>query len=336
MAWEILATASTIEGVGAGAAGALKAAGCVIRCSTPFGPLTAAQLEGQLAGADAIFASSDDYNAALLASPGAARLKIISRWGVGYDCVDLAACTQRGIVATYTPGLLDDAVADYTFALLLGIARRIHTGHEAMSSGRWSQTWGHDVWGKTLGIVGCGRIGLAVARRASGFNMRVLAFDPAPSDAAQKLGVECVSLECLLSQSDFVSLHAAVTPGNRGLIGAREFRLMKPDAYFINASRGALVDEAALARALHEGTIAGAAVDAYITEPLPKDHPLRGAPHVLLAPHQASFARETGARVSALCARAILDLHEGRRPQFVLNPEVLTSPQLRARIESSK
>ncbi|MSU40158.1 MAG: hydroxyacid dehydrogenase [Pedosphaera sp.] len=334
MSWKILATASTIQGVGTAAADALRAAGCAVTCSTPFGPLNAESLRAQLTDADAVFASSDDYNAAVLTSPTAAKVKIISRWGVGYDCIHLPSATAQGIVVTYTPGLLDDAVADYTFALLLGVARRIHVGHAAMSAGQWAPAWGHDVWQKTLGIVGCGRIGLAVARRASGFNMRVLAFDPAPSDAAKKLGVEFVSLPELLAQSNFVSLHAALTPGNRGLIGEKELRAMKSDAYLINASRGALVDEIALVRALTEGWIAGAAVDAYIVEPLPLDHPLRHAPNVLLAPHQASFARDTGAKVSALCAQAILDLHAGRRPQFVLNPEVLTSPALRAKLHS--
>jgi phosphoglycerate dehydrogenase-like enzyme len=266
----------------------------------------------------------------------AARLKIISRWGVGYDSIDLAAATKTGIVVTYTPGLLDDAVADYTFALLLALARRVHEGHLTMRNGEWRVTWGSDVSGKTLGIVGCGRIGQAVAQRASGFKMRVLACDVSPSPTAEKLCVRFVSLDDLLAESDYVSLHAALTPQSRGLIGEAQLRKMKPTAYLINAGRGALVDEAALLRALEEGWIAGAALDTYVVEPLPTEHPLRRAPNVLLAPHQASFARETSERVSLAAAQAIVDLKSGKRPQHVLNPDVFGAASLRMTLKPSR
>ncbi|HIL24009.1 MAG TPA: hydroxyacid dehydrogenase, partial [Verrucomicrobia bacterium] len=192
--------------------------------------------------------------------------------------------------------------------------------------------WGHDVHGKTLGIIGCGRIGTAVARRAAGFNLRVLACDPAPNEAAKNFGVEFVPLDSLLAQSDFVSLHAAVTPETKGLIGEAQLKQMKPNAYLINTGRGALVDEAALARALNDGGLAGAAVDAFVEEPLPAEHPFRTAKNLLLAPHQASFSNETGRKVSAACAEAIVDLMNGQRPKMVLNPEVFDSPELRAKL----
>ena len=150
--------------------------------------------------------------------------------------------------------------------------------------------------------------------------------------AAEKLGVQFVSLEELLKESDFVSLHSALTPANRGLIGEAQLRLMKPSAYLINTARGALLDEAAVARALHEGWIAGAALDAFVVEPLGADHPLRKAPNVLLTPHLASFARETGERVSTTAAQAIVDLMNGRKPKFIVNPDVFAASQLRARI----
>ena len=173
----------------------------------------------------------------------------------------------------------------------------------------------------------------AVARRATGFNMRLIAYDVQPNAEAEKLGVRFVSLDELLAQSDFLSLHSALTAQNRGLVGEAQLRKMKQTAYLINTARGALVDETALARALHEGWIAGAALDAFVTEPLPADHVLRKAPNVLLTPHLASFARETGERVSMTAAQAIVDLMNGQRPKFVIDPEVFKSPTLRARLK---
>jgi phosphoglycerate dehydrogenase-like enzyme len=170
-----------------------------------------------------------------------------------------------------------------------------------------------------------------MARRATGFNMRLIGCDPAPNPEAKKIGLKYVSLDQLLADSDFLSLHAALTPENRGLIGEAQLRKMKRDAYLINTARGALVDETALDLALRKGWIAGAALDAFVVEPLPGDHPLRRAPNLLLTPHQASFARETGERVSLIAAQAIVDLMNGRRPQFVVNPEVFESKTLRAR-----
>jgi len=276
---------------------------------------------------DAVLASLDDYSALSLSSPAAAKLKIIARWGVGYDSVDLAAATQNGIVVTYTPGLLDDAVADYTFALLLAVARRTPDAHAAMLRGEWKPCWGSDVGGKTLGIIGLGRIGKAVARRAIGFNMRVLAHTAHP--AKEHNSVEFVSLEQLLAESDFVSLHAALTPSTRGMIGEAQFRLMKRGAYLINTARGALIDEVALVQALRENRLAGAALDVFSTEPLPRDNSLRTAPNLLLSPHQSSYARDTGERVSLAAARAIVDLMNGRKPQNVLNADVFRSAKLR-------
>jgi len=159
--------------------------------------------------------------------------------------------------------------------------------------------------------------------------MRLLAFDPAPHAEAEKLGVRFTALDELLAEADFVSLHAALIPETRGLIGEAQLRRMKPGAYLINTSRGAIVDEAALVHALHEGWIAGAALDAFVTEPLPAAHPLVTAPNLLITPHQASFGADTGARVSEAAARAIFECHAGRRPQWVLNPEVFDSPALR-------
>jgi phosphoglycerate dehydrogenase-like enzyme len=336
MAWKVLITARTLTEVGQEATALLRQAGCELTIPPRFGPYPAEELQPLLPGHDAVFASTDKFTAAVLGSPGASNLKLISRWGVGYDAIDIPAATARGIVVAYTPGLLNETVADFAFALLLSLARRVHLGHMSMSQGEWKSVWGNDVFGKTLGIIGCGRIGQAMARRAAGFNLRLLAYDIRPDPQAERTGVQFVSLEELLAQSDFVSLHAASTASNRGLIGEAQLRLMKPDAYLINTARGALVDENALARALREEWIAGAALDAFMTEPLPPDHPLRAAPNVLLTPHLASFARETGERVSTTAAQAIVDLMNGRRPQCVVNPDVFGSPSLRAKVTMTR
>ena len=298
MSWKVLITARTLNEVGGSAMKLLRDQSCEAIIPPKFGPHPAETLQPLLEGVDAVLASMDKFTPEVLSSKAASDLKIISRWGVGYDAIDVAAATAQGIVVAYTPGFLNETVADFAFALLLALARRIHLGHLSMAAGQWQAAWGNDVFGKTLGLLGCGRIGQAVARRSQGFNMRLLAYDVAPSAEAEKLGIKFVSLQELLAQSDFLSLHAALTPQNRGLIGAAQLRQMKPSAYLINTARGALVDENALARALREGWISAAALDAFVLEPLPADHVLRKAPNVLLTPHLASFARETGERVS--------------------------------------
>jgi len=333
MSWKVLITARTMNEVGQHALHSLRDAGCELVTPPKPGPYPAEQLVKLLPGMDAVLASMDKFTAEVLSSTDASRLKAISRWGVGYDAIDVPAATRQGIVVAYTPGLLDETVADFAFSLLLAIARRIHVGHPAMMQGRWEPAWGTDVHGKTLGILGCGRIGQAVARRASGFSMKLIAYDLKPSPDAEKLGVRFVTLEELLAQSDFLSLHAALTPENHGLLNESRLRMMKPSAYLINTARGALVDEAALARALQEGRIAGAALDAFVTEPLPADHPLHHAPNVLLTPHLASFARETGERVSNAAAQAIIHLMNGTRPRWVVAPQVFDSSALRARLK---
>jgi len=314
---------------GATALELLRMAGCDPVLHQQAGSLKPDALLRLLPRCDAVLASVETYSAEVLSSPGAADLKIISRWGVGYDAVDLAAATAHGIIVTNTPGLLDEAVADYTFALLLALARRIPDGNLTLRNGQWHAHWGCDVAGKTLGLVGCGRIARAVAARAAGFKLRLLATDPSPDPEAHKLGISFVPLDELLAQSDFVSLHAALSPGSRGLIGEAQLRRMKPSALLVNAGRGALLDETALARALHEHWIAGAALDVFCEEPFPPEHPFRSTPNLLLTPHQASCARDTGERVSETAAQAILDAINGRQPRFVVNPQVLKTPNCR-------
>lgn len=330
MSWKVLITATAMEKVGQRAIALMEQAGCqIVRVPLPI-EFGGEELCDRLEGMDAVLAGSECYSAGVLASPAAARLKIISRWGVGYDAIDVAAATERGIVIAYTPGLTDDAVADYAFALLLALVRRVPEGYLSMRDGFWLPRWGHDMAGKTLGILGYGRIGHAVARRARGFDLRVLAHSPSqkPCDRAGKDEVRFVSLDELLAESDYLTLHAALTPSSRGLLGEAQLRMMKPTAWLINTARGALVDEQALLMALREGWIAGAALDVFAEEPLPAKHPLRTLPNVLLSPHQASSSRETGERVSRAAAQAIVDLMQGRRPRFVVNSEVFaTAPR---------
>lgn len=333
MSWKVLITARTLNEVGATALKMLRGANCELIIPEKFGPHRADTLIPLLQGADTVLASMDQFNSEVLGCSAAKTLKLISRWGVGYDAIDVPAATRHGIVVAYTPGVLNETVADFAFGLLLTLARRIHLGHMAMVQGGWTMHWGHDVHGKTMGILGCGRIGTAMARRASGFGMRLLSYDLCENPEAQKLGVKLVPLDQLLEESDFISLHAALTKENRGLIGEAQLRKMKPSAYIINTARGALIDEMALAKALAENWIAGAALDAFTVEPLPAEHPLRKAPNILLTPHLASFGRETGERVSNTAAQAIVDLTQGKRPQFVLNPEVFDSPNCRVRIK---
>lgn len=336
MSWRVLITAEalSIESVGALALSRLRDAGCEVMHAPKYGPLTEAELLPQLEGIDAILAGMDHYTAEVLASKQAEQLKIISRWGIGIDAVNLVAAEAQGIVVANTPGLLNHAVADYAIGLLLAMARRIPQGSHSLQAGRWESEWGPDLGGQTLGLVGCGGIGQAVAKRARGFDMRVLGYDPAPSPEAARLGIEFVSLDRLLAESDFVSLHSALTPNTRGLIGEAQLRAMKPSAMLINTARGAVVDETALGRALREGWIAGAALDVFVVEPLPADHPLHAVPNLLLTPHQASLGYGSGAKVSAAAVEAVLDVRAGRRPRWVVNPGVYHSSALRAPLVS--
>jgi phosphoglycerate dehydrogenase-like enzyme len=337
MGARVLVTARAFWHGGEAAEERLRAAGFEVDRAPRCGPCTAAELAPLLQDRDAVIASADAYTAALFAA--CPRLKAVARWGIGIDSVDLEAATAAGVVVTNTPGTVTEAVADYAFAMLLGIARRIAEGDAVMRAGGWGELPGSLVWGKTLGLVGYGQIGQAVARRAAGFAMRVLAYDPyqatlAP-DAPQAIGrpaAEFVALDELMALSDYVSVHAAATPETRGMFDAARLALMKPTAYFINTARGALVDEDALRAALDEGLIAGAAVDVYSAEPLPPDHPLRAAPRCVLTPHTASMAVEAVAATTDRVAANLIALwHGDRAGAAVVNPAVWDSPALRLR-----
>jgi glyoxylate reductase len=260
----------------------------------------------------------------------APKLRIVANVAVGYDNVDVPSCTKRGVVATNTPGVLDETTADFAWALMMAVSRRLIEGDTYARSGSWKgwnldQFCGTDVWGKTLGIIGFGRIGRALARRAAGFKMHVLytATKRAPAETEKELNAEYRDLNALLAESDFVSLHVPLNSDTRGLLGAPKFHRMKPTAFVINTARGPVIDEAALVHALEAGKIAGAALDVFEQEPF--IHPGLKRSNVVMAPHMGSASVETRSKMASMAAHNIAALFRGQRPPHMLNPEVLKS-----------
>lgn len=258
----------------------------------------------------------------------APKLRIAANVAVGFDNIDVPECTKRGVVATNTPGVLDETTADFAWILLMAVARRLLEGDALARSGNWKgwdldQLVGADVYGKTLGIVGFGRIGRAMARRAAGFQMKIIYSDAvrAPESVEKELKAEHRDFNALLAEADFVSVHVPLLPETRGLLDAPKFYRMKPTAFLINTSRGPVVDEAALVHALESGKIAGAALDVYENEPF--IHPGLKRPNVVLAPHIASASLETRTKMACMAAENVTALFKGQRPPNMLNPEVL-------------
>jgi glyoxylate reductase len=289
-------------------------------------PPTPEELDALLDGCDgAITLLTDQIDGSVLdRHPG---LRVISNFAVGYDNIDVPAATERGVLVCNTPEVLTNATADHTWALLLAAARRIPESIAYVRDGKW-KTWGpllllgQEVSGATIGIVGLGRIGKEVAKRARGFDMRVLAFDPFEDAAfAREHGVSYVPLEQLLAESDFVTLHVALTPDTQHLIGAAELDRMKPTAILVNASRGPVVYTDALIDALRNGSILGAALDVTDPEPLPADHPLVNMTNCIVVPHTASATVQTRDRMAELAARNLLAGLRGERPPAAVNAD---------------
>lgn len=257
----------------------------------------------------------------------APNLKVISNMAVGYDNVDVKAATVRKIPVGNTPGVLTETSADLTFALLMAAARRLGEGERYVKSGQWV-TWspqlllGYDIYGATLGIVGFGRIGQAVARRARGFDMKVHYHGGSDRQAAQEIGAQERSLDELLAESDFVSLHVPFKEETRHLIGERELRLMKPTAILINAARGGVVDPKALYEALRTGVIAYAALDVTEPEPIPKDDPLLTLENCFIVPHIGSSTVATRDRMAVMAADNLIAGLRGERLPHCVNPQI--------------
>lgn len=251
----------------------------------------------------------------------APRLKAVGRAGVGVDNVDIVAATKHGVAVFNAPGGNTVAAAELTIGLLISVARNIPAAEASVRSGRWTRAEfkGVELRGKTLGLIGAGRIGSEVAARCKAFDMQVIAYDPYLSPTrAEGLGIEMVGLEDVLRRSDFVSIHVPLTAETEGIIGSAALEQLKKTAFLVNSSRGGVVDEEALAKALHNGDIAGAALDVFDTEPLPADSPLRTAPHLVLTPHLGASTVEAQEGVATEVAHKIeLLLETGNRADAI-------------------
>lgn len=295
-----------------------------IAVSAP-GKLSQDDLMAQIPEADALIIRSgvkitpEVYKAA-------PKLKAIARAGVGVDNIDLAAATENDVIVMNTPGGNTISTAEHTLGLMLSLARHIPQGNASLKAGRWDRKkyMGVELRGKTLGLVGFGRIGQAVAKRAQGFEMNVIAFDPyAPDNVFSITGVQRTDLDTLYAESDFISLHTLVTDETKGMINADAIRKMKEGVRLVNAARGVLIDDWALAEALKAGKVAGAALDVYATEPPPEEHPLIGLDNVIDTPHLAASTVDAQITVAVEAAELIIDfLHNGTHAN-VVNKDVL-------------
>ena len=259
----------------------------------------------------------------------ARRAKLVANMAVGYDNIDVPACTRRKVVVTNTPGVLTETTADFAFALLMAAARYVAPGMQYVRDGKW-KTWsptlfvGRDVHHATLGIVGMGRIGQEMAKRGRGFDMEILYYDVyRREDLEQQHGWRYVDLDTLLSESDFVTIHVDLNDDTRKMFSTEAFKKMKPSAYLINAARGPIVDTDALYEAVRDGEIAGAGLDVTDPEPLPADHPILTLENVVVCPHIASASLQTRTKMAVLAAENIVAVLNGDRPKTPVNPEVL-------------
>jgi len=255
-------------------------------------------------------------------------LKVIGRHGVGVDNIDVKAATEKGIVVVYTPNANATSVAEHTITAIGALAKRAVSYDRATREGRWEIRNSYkavDLDGKILGLVGIGRIGSMVARRAAAaYNMKVIAFDPyIRPETADRLGVSILArMDDVFGQADVVSLHTPLTPETRGLVNEAKLRLMKPTSFLINFSRGEVVDEKALCMALRSGVIAAAAIDVYDPEPPLRDNPLFALENILLSPHSAALTEECVIRMATGAAEGIVDVLSGKKPQYIVNPDV--------------
>jgi D-3-phosphoglycerate dehydrogenase len=284
-------------------------------------PMIAQEVAPLLAEADACGAGVDDFSAPAFAQ--AERLKVIVKHGAGVDNIDIAECTRRGIVAANVPAANAEAVADMTLALMLAVARHVPAGDRTTKEGKWLNTYGVDLCRAKVGLLGLGQIGKAVARRCRGFDARVLAFDPCFDERfGTEHGVErAESLEQVMREADFVSIHMPANEETRKIIDAQKIGLMKPTAILVNTARGAIVDEDALADALEAGRIFGAGLDVYAAEP-PTGSRLLKCERAVTMPHVSSNTPDALLGMGNGVVDAILDVFAGRRPEHILNPEV--------------
>jgi glyoxylate reductase len=304
---------------------------CQVTLNKKSSPPGRAELLKNMAGKDGILCMLSDRMDAELMDAAGPGLQAISSYSTGFEHIDVKEATARGIYVTYTADILAEATADLTFALVLACARRIVNADRYVRENKWKFGWspdlmlGYNVHGATLGIIGLGRIGAAVAKRAKGFDMKILYHNRSRNHQLEsELGVRYADLDELLAQSDFVSIHASLNSASRRLIDRGKINLMKKTAFLINTARGQVVSEADLARALKAGRIAGAALDVFEKEPLPRSSPLMKMKNVVLLPHIGSATYQTRSKMAEIAAKNLLDILAGRGPdpRFLVNPEV--------------
>jgi glyoxylate reductase len=260
----------------------------------------------------------------------APKLKIVSQLAVGFDNIDVQEATKRGIYVTNTPEVLTDTTADFAWALLMAVARRVVEADKYVHMGQWKVGWhpammtGRDIYGATIGIVGAGRIGYAVAKRAKGFDMKILFYDVIPRPEMEKdFGARRADLDTIFKESDFISIHVPLMKETHHLVNEEKLKLMKKTAYLINNSRGPVVDEKALYTALKEGRIAGAGLDVFEQEPTSPDDPLLKLDNVVVAPHISSASIETRSKMAEMVAENLVAFFEGKKPPNLINPDVM-------------
>jgi phosphoglycerate dehydrogenase-like enzyme len=319
---KVLMAPSPLEGIDAEFRQALLNAGFELVYPGLGRQLVESELAAYLPGCQASLAGSEPYTPAVL--DRFPQLKVIARVGVGYDAVDVPAATERGVVVTIAPGTNQDSVAEHTFMLLLACARQLVTQHNQIVAGKWPRNANVPVRGRTLGIIGLGRIGKAVALRGVAFGMPVIAFEPKPDRKfVEKHRISLHSLDDVIRQADYLSLHAPMMAESKHLMNSRTLALMKPTAYLINTSRGGLVNEDDLYRVLKDRRIAGAALDVFDQEPPPHDLPLLSLDNVILTAHTAGVDLRSRDDMALSAAQAIIDLSRGKWPaEKIVNPEV--------------
>lgn len=303
----------------------LEREGCRILEWREGSGLPEADLRAKLAEADAWIVAFHPIGPDLL--DRAPRLRIIAKHGVGVDNIDIPAATARGILVTTAPSANDQAVADLAMGLLLALLRRIPEAGASVKAGRWERFLGAGLSGKTMGILGLGRIGQNVARRAKGFGVELIGADPRwPEDVAQEIGIRQVDLPDLLAGSDILSLHTPLTPETEGLVGGQAIAQMRPGVWIVNTSRGRVVDEKAMYEGLVSGKVAGYATDVFESEP-PAGNPLLSLPNVIGTPHMGTHTRESIRCMGDRVVDAVLAVLRGGRPESAVNPEVCDSPR---------
>jgi D-3-phosphoglycerate dehydrogenase len=299
----------------------LKKHGCEVDIVSKGQVLPAEELKRIISTYDAVIVGVEKINEQLIQK--AEKLRVIAKHGAGVDNIDVATATKKGIAVINAPGANSDAVADLTFGLFLSLARNIPYADSAVKHDKWPRIIGTQLNGKVVGIVGLGQIGKKVAKRALGFDMKVVAYDVKRDDSfTQRWGITYLPLEKIMSEADFISIHIPLLPETRGLINGELLRSMKKSSFIVNISRGDIIDEESLYQTLKEGGIRGAGLDVFTREP-PQGSPLMKLANVVCTPHMGGYTFDALRKTGMICAQGIIDVWEGRHPQFIANPEVI-------------